>query len=245
MSRSLARCKGFTLVELLVVIAIIGILIALLLPAVQAAREAARRSQCTNNLKQLSLGLHNYHDTHKVFASGTITVAAAASGTQGDQGVASWGWGALILPYIEQSSMSELLAVGTLRLNDYVAGTASTGVSLTDPRLALNVFMCPSDTGPNVCDSTRFTRMASNPYALSSTLRAPKANYMAAFGHNRLRTWSDGKYAVVATGGFKYSGGGAGLQPTGMRDIVDGTSNTIMLGERAYRLKGIRFYAGT
>jgi len=85
--------RGFTLVELLVVITIIGILIALLLPAVQAAREAARRMQCTNNLKQFGLALHNYHLTHKVFPYG-----AGGGGTW-------WSWSALILPFIEQNAI--------------------------------------------------------------------------------------------------------------------------------------------
>ncbi|NQT39037.1 MAG: DUF1559 domain-containing protein, partial [Planctomycetes bacterium] len=89
--------SGFTLVELLVVIAIIGILIALLLPAVQAAREAARRSQCSNNLKQLSLALHNYHDSFKSFPPGWCSKRNAGGGKLTDY--AFWGWGALILPY--------------------------------------------------------------------------------------------------------------------------------------------------
>src|SRR5512134_2021324 len=89
---------GFTIVELLVVIAIIGVLIALLLPAVQAAREAARRTQCKNNLKQLGLALHNYHDVYTVFPPGGTYRAAAVQ-------PAGWSIQARLLPYIEQANL--------------------------------------------------------------------------------------------------------------------------------------------
>jgi prepilin-type N-terminal cleavage/methylation domain-containing protein/prepilin-type processing-associated H-X9-DG protein len=99
MFHRLQSCRGFTLVELLVVIAIIGILIALLLPAVQAARESARRSQCTNNLKQLGLGLQNYHDVNKGFPPARTNAVAGVN--------ERFGWIVVILPYIEQASLFE------------------------------------------------------------------------------------------------------------------------------------------
>ena len=101
---------AFTLVELLVVIAIIGILIALLLPAVQAAREAARRSQCTNSMKQIGLALHNYHDTHRCLPVGALP--GWTGGTGGDatsRWVHGTNWRAAILPYLEQESLYDKL----------------------------------------------------------------------------------------------------------------------------------------
>src|SRR5205809_5012802 len=98
------RPRGFTLIELLVVIAIISVLIALLLPAVQSAREAARRSQCVNNLKQIGLALHNYHDSVGVFPPGYVSAQSPGSNsiTGGNDVGPGWAWGSMILPQLEQ-----------------------------------------------------------------------------------------------------------------------------------------------
>ena len=129
--------RAFTLIELLVVIAIIGVLIALLLPAVQAAREAARRSQCLNNLKQIGLAMHNYHGTHDTFPPGYI------SNTQGNQPTGleigpGWGWGAMILNNLEQRPLYNSVNFSLL--------TSDPG-SQTVRKASLSVFLCPSNTG--------------------------------------------------------------------------------------------------
>src|ERR1041385_4560671 len=104
MSLSKSRFRGFTLIELLVVIAIIGVLVALLLPAVQQAREAARRSQCKNNLKQLGLALHNFESARRAFPAGFISTPKG-NVVNSDGTGPGWGWGAYILSYLEESSL--------------------------------------------------------------------------------------------------------------------------------------------
>src|SRR5262245_52247824 len=123
---------AFTLVELLAVIAIIGILIALLLPAVQAAREASRRTQCRNNLKQLGIACHNYSNAKKVLPPGY----SAAAGTAADATTPAWGWAAYLLPYMDETAM-----YGQIDFNQPVESQ-----SVIQSRIA--ILLCPSDMPP-------------------------------------------------------------------------------------------------
>ncbi|NLF69633.1 MAG: DUF1559 domain-containing protein [Candidatus Anammoximicrobium sp.] len=128
------RSRGFTLVELLVVIAIIGILVALLLPAIQAAREAARRTQCVNNLKQLGVAMHNYHDTHKCLPYGWRVEAA-------DQYHRRDCWYHRILPFVEQGPYSEEYEADRTQYIFYIPAAIES--------VSVPAFMCPSDpSGP-------------------------------------------------------------------------------------------------
>jgi len=136
MKQAKSNRDGFTLVELLVVIAIIGILIALLLPAVQAAREAARRSQCTNNLKQLGLALHNYHDTFKTFPryNHLASVSGASDGY-------AYSVQIKIMPYIEQGSLYDEIK----SISDDFYRNVNSPVDGTVQGMRLSAFVCPSD----------------------------------------------------------------------------------------------------
>src|SRR5215213_5282042 len=124
--------RGFTLIELLVVIAIIGVLIALLLPAVQQAREAARRSQCTNNLKQIGLAVHAYADSYGVFPAGRSSIVQAAVGGE------NWSVHTFLLPWLEQAQAYESLNFH-LRPDESIEND-------TAQRLWVSTYLCPSDS---------------------------------------------------------------------------------------------------
>jgi prepilin-type N-terminal cleavage/methylation domain-containing protein/prepilin-type processing-associated H-X9-DG protein len=132
----MTRRRGFTLIELLVVIAIIAILIGLLLPAVQKVRESAARTQCTNNLKQIGLALHNYHDTNNVFPPGYIDGDTNPANTPNNDVGPGWGWAAFLLPYVEQQNLYNLI--------NFSVGVGL-GPNAAVSQLPLKVHQCPSD----------------------------------------------------------------------------------------------------
>jgi prepilin-type N-terminal cleavage/methylation domain-containing protein/prepilin-type processing-associated H-X9-DG protein len=151
--------RGFTLIELLVVIAIIAVLIALLLPAVQSAREAARRSQCTNNLKQIGLGLHNYHSTHNTFPLGGTTNWSSYGYN------ASWGtWSAqaLLLGYMEGQPL-----YNSMNFNWVCCWSAGGYINSTATLAIVNTFLCPSDGLSPVATTNDIWTGATNNYFAS------------------------------------------------------------------------------
>jgi prepilin-type N-terminal cleavage/methylation domain-containing protein/prepilin-type processing-associated H-X9-DG protein len=211
--------RGFTLVELLVVIAIIGILIALLLPAVQAAREAARRSQCTNNLKQLGLALHSFHDIHRAFPPGVKQGGSDPTALR----EAGWGWGALILPHLEESALYEQMNVAKDSLD----------IMLQDPtrrpliKTRLDVFLCPSDgLVPPFNNERNF--VPADKYGAGEEGYAASASYIGVVGTR----WVNNTEAVVQrmdAYGMLFASSRVRLN-----QVTDGTSNTLFVGERCW-----------
>lgn len=199
--------SGFTLVELLVVISIIGILIGLLLPAVQAAREAARRMQCSNNLKQVGLALHNYHDSRAAFPSGYITETDAGGNEIGP----GWGWASMILPELEQAPLFERIHFSS-PIEAPVNGFARIQSVAT--------FICPSDASPRVWTTKR--RSLSTGELIGVICDVASANYVGVFGTSEPGVGGDGIFSRNVA--------------IKIRDITDGTSSTLMVGERSFRL---------
>ena len=220
MSVSLSsRCRrGFTLIELLVVIAIIAVLVALLLPAVQSAREAARRSQCKNNLKQIGLALHNYHDVGSGLPSGWIGVSNFTADPEGESG---FGWGTMIIPHLDSNNLYAQL--NTKRPLDDRSGSPSNAELL---RIVIPVYSCPSDSNPSI-----FTTMDRNGVDVERSI----ANYAGVFGTIELHDCENppGTAPVTPDGQCVSDGVFYHNSFIKLRDITDGLSNTLMVGERS------------
>ncbi len=182
--------RAFTLIELLVVIAIIGVLIALLLPAVQAAREAARRAQCINNLKQLGLGLHNYHDSLGSLPPGASDMVNAWQ---------QWSSLTMMLPFMEQKPI-----FNSINFVNNRAASAPSGINSTAIRSTISFFNCPSDTD-------RLTNADGH------------VNYACNWGSKPYR------YSSLPSGPFQTADRANVL---GLRDVIDGTSQTAAFSER-------------
>jgi prepilin-type N-terminal cleavage/methylation domain-containing protein len=243
-------CRGFTLVELLVVIAIVSLLIALLLPAVQQAREAARRSQCSNNLKQLGIALHNYASTFDSLLPPGYNAYTAAGGFNG------WGWGTVILPQIDQKNLYSSLAKSNPSIDGGLMGLTTAAPTPMTIEMSVSTFRCPSDSGANVI---AVTTVGGSP-VLSSPVNLGRSNYIGVCG-------TDPAWVNAATGGASDSIGdvstglgaiGSYVNPSVLGNLSpltvtaitsfggtfganswcsltrmrDGTSNIIMVGER-------------
>ncbi|PQO26438.1 DUF1559 domain-containing protein [Blastopirellula marina] len=234
------RCResGFTLVELLVVIAIIGVLIALLLPAVQQAREAARRMQCTNQLKQIGLAWHNHHDTYKTFPTGGyfwsyhITYANGSPAIGKDQGA---GWGFQILPFMEQTAVWE-----------GGSATDNLGRSIVSMETPISTYFCPSRRQPLAYGPvTDWYAFGPDKLCLTDKRSFGHAgtDYAAANaeGNGILARPSDNTGCSSSSPSGPKKGH---RQDLGMHSISDGTSNTIMVGDKRLNIANLGNYQG-
>jgi len=219
MQVAVIRKKGFTLIELLVVIAIIAILVALLLPAVQQAREAARRSQCKNQLKQIGLALHNYLETHSVFPPGSLgrEVYTITLGPGAHLPIERICWIPLLLPFLEYSNLYN-------GITPYMDGTAADFSPTSSPsgwpgaRTQIPLLKCPSD--PNGGKANGLT-------TAGEFVDRVFSNYAVCMGSTGTR-FAGPPVDATATNlnGMFYA-----MSKTRIRDVTDGTSNTLMVGE--------------
>lgn len=204
-SRRESRCRAFTLAELLVVIAIIGVLVALLLPSIQAARESARKTRCANNLKQIGIGMHAYLLNHKTFPPGYTSRVQADH----DDGGPGWSWGAMIMPYIEETALHDQINYAASLRSAEAAPIVLTSVPL---------FICPSDDNfrtiidiPSKSSSLIICKMAAGNYVGSAgtirpTCKLCRDYFDGVFGRNR---------AIKS------------------KELQDGLSKTLAIGERS------------
>jgi prepilin-type N-terminal cleavage/methylation domain-containing protein len=202
-----ARRSAFTLIELLVVIAIIAILIGLLLPAVQKVREAAARMECQNNLKQIGLALHTFHDANREFPEGLQAYLS-----QGKWWGTGWTWQAYILPYIEQNNLFNRVKVRMFSGNGDNGGRTTAEMMLAHTTTTISVFRCPSQPGGNLQHGGMIGNQPSN--------------YNGNIGTNVFNNCNGTNPGCIRANGMFFL-----AKRTAMRDVIDGTSNTIFVSE--------------
>ncbi|MEM1062735.1 MAG: DUF1559 domain-containing protein, partial [Planctomycetota bacterium] len=248
---------GFTLIELLVVIAIIAIIVALLLPAVQQAREAARRTACKNNLKQIGLAIHNYHDTYGMLPPGSLPqddagwralqgrdVQEACGDALGavNDWKGGWSWMAMIYPFLELENLYERMGVGSRNL-DQMGAELLTDLQFRDQfQQTIAVFQCPSDAVPTSHEKYSIDmtngglppRGVNNP---TNQIALPVATYVGNHSTRGMHPRDIDLPFNTADGACRpsdFDGVFGVMSRLRFRDVTDGLSNTIFVGERAY-----------
>ena len=220
------RSRGFTLIELLVVIAIIAILIALLLPAVQQAREAARRTQCKNNLKQIGLAIHNYHDVHNCFPMGHQHVGHFDGNLTDGDGGSGFAWSYFILPYIDQAPLYNQFNASFPVSNDtFPQSNGTAGSNRLLAATTLTAFRCPSEPMPETANS--------GGAGLTGSIRPhATASYKGSAG-----SFQNGAGGNWRTGNRKrFNGMFHRDAAVRIRDFTDGTSNSLGVGEVSWNI---------
>lgn len=227
-----SKTRGFTLIELLVVIAIIAVLIALLLPAVQQAREAARRTQCRNNLKQLGLALHNYHDNYGVFPFGMTDTVWGNAEILGD----GWAWSTAILPMLDQANTYNQFNFSSNPYSCNPCGATTLAGNQAVIAHPIGLFTCPSDAGKPVVTSNNpgsaATGKGTNAIATSSYMGCAGPFDGAPCVQNPANTTIPIPDARNI-GLFRIN------SSVGIRDVTDGTSNVIAVGEVRWIPNGV------
>ena len=209
--------RGFTLIELLVVIAIIAILVALLLPAVQQVREAARKSQCQDHLHNIVVAMHSYEGNYKTLPPGYVLQADNSSPSNR---AANWSWNAMIMPYVEQKPAYDICQVGATPMTFAIANATKRAV-MQSP---IDLFRCPSDNGEDQNDAVDDRRFADN---AGTNRHSATANYIAVNSSNIPRP-NAGVASADADGAFFRN------SKTTFAKITDGTSNVLLMGERSW-----------